>query len=213
MAKRTFPTMVNKSLEERLYHRAEFVVKRFNLEIFPLLLKFGLLDDKHIEKYLGCDTIEEIYKDALAENPSSIYALEQQAFIEELKENPEERADVWGFLRGSKSEAKSPKEAGFIFKPIPGADQRNRKLVLKALSVKNLTFSIDRELLREASIIHPTDEQIELYNMLSEFCEAYNSMTSRKPITHILSTKSDGTLYPNVHSILGATWIYDLREA
>ena len=208
MAKRTFPVVVNKNVEDGLNHYAESTVKRFNTEIFPLLLKFGLLDDKHVEKYLACDTTEAIYLDALAENPSSIYALEQEALVEELKENPKERKDVWSIFRGSITEAKNPSDEGFVFKPIPGADSRNRPIILKALSVKNLKFSIDREYLKEVSIVHPTDEQKELYSMLSDFCEAYNKKNWHKwkPINCVLFGNANG-IYPSVRNILGLSFI------
>jgi hypothetical protein len=213
MAKRTFPVVVNKDCEDGLNHYAESTVKRFNTEIFPLLLKFGLLDDKHIEKYLACDTTEAIYKDALAENPSSIYALEQEALIEEMKENPKEKRDVWRIFRGAITEAKSPKEEGFIFSPIPGADCRNRVAILKALSVKNLQFSIDREYLKKASIVHPTEKQVELFNMLSDFCEAYNKKNFHKwkPINCVLYGDANG-IHPSVHSILGLTYLYEIKN-
>ena len=213
MATKTFPVLVNQSLEDRLNHVAELTVRRFNTEIFPLLLKFGLLDDKHVEKYLACDTTEAIYKDALAENPSSIYALEQEALIEELKENPKERKDVWSIFRGTTTEAKSPSEEGFIFKPIPGADSRNRKYILKALSVKKLKFSIDREYLKEVSIIHPTEKQIELYNMLSDFCEAYNKKEFQKwkPINYVLFSNAK-EIFPSLHNILGVNYLYKIDK-
>lgn len=208
MATKSFPVVVNKSVEDGLNHLAESTVKRFNTEIFPLLLKFGLLDDKHVEKYLAADTTEAIYLDALAENPGSIYALEQEALLEELKENPKERKDVWGIFRGTKTEAKSPSEEGFIFKPIPCADSRNRKFILKALSVKKLKFSIDREYLKEVSIIHPTEKQIELYNMLSDFCEAYNKKEFQKwkPINSVLFSNAK-EVFPSLHNILGLSYI------
>ena len=208
MAKRNFPVVVNKDCESVLNRYAESTVKRFNTEIFPLLLKFGLLDDKHVEKYLACDTTEAIYLDALAENPSSIYALEQEALVEELKENPKERKDVWSMFRGTITEAKNPSDEGFIFKPIPGADLRNRKAILNALSVNNLKFSIDREYLKEVSIVHPTERQVELYNMLSDFCEAYNKKNFHKwkPINCVLFGNANG-IYPSVHNILGLSYI------
>lgn len=213
MAKRTFPVVVNENLEDGLNHTAEATVKSFNTEIFPLLLKFGLLDDKHIEKYLAANTTEAIYKDALAENPSSIYALEQEALVEELKENPKERKDVWSIFRGATTEAKSPKEEGFIFKPIPGADSRNRVAILKALSVKNLQFSIDSEYLKEVSIVRPTEKQVELYNMLSDFCEAYNKKNfyKWKPINYVLYGDANG-IHPSVHNILGLTNLYEIKK-
>ena len=212
MAKKKIPVVVNMDREEALNSRADAIVSSFQTRIYPLLLQFGLLDDKHVEKYLACDTVEAIYKDALTENPSSIYALRQQALLEELKDDPKERKDVWSIFRGSVNEVKNPEEEGFIFKAIPGADSPNRNTVIKALTVKSLAFTIDRELLKEASIVHPTDEQNEVFNMLSEFCEAYNKKNFSKKyrIERVLYLKG-GELFPNVRGILGKNWIY-LKE-
>lgn len=213
MAKKKIPVVVNMDIEEALNNRADAIVSSFQTSIYPLLFQLGLLDDKHVEKYLACDTVETIYKDALAENPSSIYALQQQALLEELKEDPKERKDVWSIFRGSVNEVKNPEEEGFIFKAIPGADSPNRNTVLKALTVKRLAFTIDRELLKEASIVHPTDEQNEVFNMLSEFCEAYNkkNFTKKYRIERVLSLKG-GELSPNVRGILGKNWIYEFKK-
>lgn len=213
MATKSFPVVVNTSLEDGLNRRAEFIVKSFKAEIYPLLLKFGLLDDNHIRKYLACDTTEAIYSDALKENPSTIYALKQQAFVEELKEDPKQRIDVWSIFRDFRSEVKSPEEDGFIFRPIPGSNHHNRFVVLKALSVKNLCFSIDREFLKEISIVKPTDEQIELYNMVKDFCEAYNNNNfyKKRCVTNLFSSNANG-IFPNIHNILGLNWIYQIKE-
>lgn len=213
MAKKKFPVVVNKRLEDSLNHKAELTAKRFQKGIYPLLMKFGLLDDLHIEKYLACDTTEAIYNDVLAENPSYITYLEQEARIEEMKENFNERRDVWEIFRGTITEAKSPKEEGFVFKPIPGAEISRRKDILKALSVRNLQIFIDRECLQEASIVHPTEEQVELYNVLSDICETFNKnnwhITKLTPCTIGISEKG---LYPILQNILGLNWCYEIKK-
>lgn len=213
MAKKNFPVVVNKRLEDSLNHRAEVTVKRFQKEIFPLLLNFGLFDDQHIEKYLGCDTTEAIYNDLLTEDPSRIFILEQEAHIEELKENLNERRDVWGIFRDSTSEAKSPKEEGFVFKPIPGAEISRRNDILKALSVRNLQFFIDREYFKEISIVHPTEEQVELYNVLSDFCETFNKKKWHitPSIFHTIGISEKG-IYPILQNILGLNWCYEIKK-
>ena len=199
MAKKKFPVVINDSKEFHLIREAEAKVKIFQKEIFPVLLTVGLLDDKHIEKYLVCDTTEAIYNDALTENPSSIYALEKEAYVEELKENPKERKDVWRIFRGDNSEANSPNKEGFVFKPLPNVGSS-----IKAISVQNLQFHIDREYFKEISIIHPTEEQVELYNVLSDFCEAYNKKNwqKKKPIRCLLVDDGKG-LRPSITEILG----------
>ena len=212
MTKKNFPVLVNTHLEDGLNRVAIATVKGFEKEIFPVLLKTGLLDDKHIEKYLSCDTVEAIYKDALIENPSSIYALEQQEIVENLKEDPKRRVDVWRIFREPSNKARSPIEDGFVFRSIPGFDARNRKGILNAISVKNLKFSIDKEYLRKISIIHPTEEQIDLYNMLLEFCEAYNKKGYHKKYDiPVLFLFSPAGISPCANSILGVTWTQRIK--
>ena len=204
MAKKNFPVVVNENKEFNLIREAEATVKKFKNEIFPLLFQVGLLDDKHVEKYLACDTTEAIYNDAITENPSSIYALEKEAYIEELKANHDEKKDVWALFREQKTGAKSPKEEGFVFKRIPHAERS----IIKAISVQNLQFHIDREYFKEISIIHPTEEQVELYNTLLEFCEAYNKKNrqNNKLIRHLIY--HDGKkIYPSLTELLGFSWI------
>ena len=63
MSKKNFPTMVNAELESALPRHARNKVKQYKQNIYPVLLQFGLLDDAHVQKYLNCGTMEEIYKD------------------------------------------------------------------------------------------------------------------------------------------------------
>ncbi len=212
MTVRTFPVLINQNLEASLNHRVEIVAKLFQSDVFPLLLTFGLLDDKHIMKYLPCDTTEEIYKDALEENPSKIYAMEQETLLENLKEDPNQRRDVWANFRGVKTEAKTPKDEGFVFRKLPCAGLHNKGIILKALTVKNLRFSIDTKYLQEVSIVKPTKEQIDIYNMLSDFCEAYNKKHFHaRPINMLIHTDERG-IYPSLHNILRLDWIYEKRS-
>lgn len=208
MTKKDFPEMVNLTLEEGLNRQARGIVKGFQTEIYPLLLQFGLFDDKHIEKYLSCETVEDIYKDALEVAPQEISKMKQKELVEELKENPKEREDVWQIFRGSRSEAKSPEEEGFVWKPIPGADFRNRKALLNALSVKDMKISINEAYLTEVSVVRPTAEQKELYNMVLEFCEAYNKNGYHKKhnIGSLFASNLKG-IYPSANSILGIQWL------
>ena len=132
MSKRQFPVMVNVAFENWLNRAAAGRAKSFQSEVYPTLFKFGLLNDEHVQKYLKSETFEDIYKDALQENAQSVYALEQKFLIENTK-NEKEREDVWGFLRDAKSEVKSPKENGFIFRRIPGSDYTYKDYVLKGI--------------------------------------------------------------------------------
>ena len=202
MSKRQFPIMVNYSFESWLNRAAAVRAKSFKTEVYPILLKFGLLDDEHVQKYLNCDTMEAIYKDALLENKQSVIALEQKAFVEEVK--PEkEREDVWRFLRDDKSEAKSPNENGFIFRRIPGSESTYNKFVLMGITVKNLEFLIDEKVYTEISTISPTDEQRECYDMMAEIFDTFNKWNAkRKKNFECFIAKENGVYVPNIRTIL-----------
>lgn len=207
--KKNFPRFVNIDLEFSLSRQAEATIKEFTKNIYPILHTFGLLDDRHITKYLACDTTEVIYKDALAENPQSVYVLQQEALIEAIKEKPEDRKDVWSILRaGSLDKETNPEDAGFVFKPIPSAGNINRVALLKAISVNNLKLSYDREYLRRVSVIQPTKEQIELYHLVCDFCADFNKMKLFKkyPINILFWSDVNG-IHANMHTITRKTFI------
>ena len=202
MSKRQFPVMVNFSFEDWLNRAAAGRAKSFKSEVYPILFKFGLLNDEHVQKYLNCDTMEDIYKDALQENAQSVYALEQKFLVENLKDE-KEREDVWGFLRDAKSEVKSPNENGFIFRRIPGSDTTYNDYVLMGITVKNLKFIVDEEVYTEISTLKPTDEQIECFEMISEMCDTFNKWNAkRKKNIENIFTKENGVYVPNIRVIL-----------
>ena len=202
MSKRQFPVMVNYSFENWLNRAAEGRAKSFKSEVYPILFKFGLLNDEHVQKYLKCDSMEDIYMDAIQENAQSVYALEQKFLLEELKDK-KEREDVWGFLRDAKSEARSPKENGFIFRRIPGSDTTYNDFVLKGISVKNLEFLIDEKVYTELSTLKPTDEQRECFDMISEMCDTFNKWNAKKKknLERFFSIEN-GVYVPNIRVIL-----------
>ena len=207
MSKRQIPIMVNCSFEEALNRAARRRAKSFKSQIYPILLKFGLLDDEHVRKYLNCDTMEVIYKDALSENRQSVMVLEQMAVVESVK--PEkEREDVWGFLRDDKSEVKSPKEDGFIFRIIPESDYTYNRLILKGISIKNLEFIIDEKIYTDIATINPTDEQKECFEMISDICDTFNKWNSKrkKHFENFFTTKN-GVYVPNINTILNTQWL------
>jgi len=207
MSKRQFPVMVNVAFENWLNRAARGRAKSFQSEVYPTLFKFGLLNDEHVQKYLKCDTFEDIYKDALQENAQSVYALEQKFLVEELK-GKKEREDVWGILRDAKSEVRSPKENGFIFRRIPGSDSTHNNLVLMGITVKNLEFIIDEKIYNEISTVKPTDEQRECYEMMSEICDTFNKWNAkRKKHIECFFDMENGVYVPNIHKILGLEWL------
>lgn len=207
MSKRQFPVMVNVAFENWLNRAARGRAKSFKSEVYPTLFKFGLLNDEHVQKYLKSETFEDIYKDALQENAQSVYALEQKFLIENSK-NEKEREDVWRFLRDAKSEVKSPKENGFIFRRIPGSDDTHNNLVLMGITVKNLEFLIDEKVYTEISTLKPTDGQRECYEMMSEIFDTFNKWNAkRKKNFESFIAMENGVYVPNIHTILGLQWL------
>lgn len=201
--------MVNCSFEEWLNRAARGRAKSFQSEVYPILFKFGLLNDEHVQKYLNSGSMEDIYKDALQENAQSVYALEQKFLVEGLK--PEkEREDVWGFIRDAKSEAKSPKENGFIFRRIPGSDSTHNNLVLMGITVKNLEFLIDETVYTDIATINPSDVQKECYGMIEEICDIFNKWnTEKKTQKNFLNffKMKNGIFYPNLNVVLNTEWL------
>ena len=72
MTKRNFPKLVDTNKLDGFTRTVNGTIRSFQKEVFPLLYKIGLLDDKHVKKYLASETMEAIYKDALIENPAYI---------------------------------------------------------------------------------------------------------------------------------------------
>ena len=207
MSKRQFPVMVNVAFENWLNRAARGRAKSFKSEVYPTLFKFGLLNDEHVQKYLNCDTMEDIYKDALQENAQSIYALEQKFLVENLK-SEKDREDVWRFLRDAKSEVKSPKENGFIFRRIPGNDTTYNDFVLKGISIKNLEFIIDEKVYTDIATVNPTDGQRECFEMMSEIFDTFNKWNvKRKKNFESFIARENGLYVPNIHTILGLQWL------
>lgn len=199
--KREMPAMVNTDREYRLNRLAERIVKDYTRRVFPILYNFGLLDDGHIKKYLGCYTTEEIYKDAMSENPGRMLDLEREAsFYGE---------DLWASIRDRTSPVESPSEEGFLFARLPG-DEPCKMVVIKALSVKDCKIHIDRKVLYEESVLYPSQESQELYALLADFCEEFERLNHKKKHLYSLLEYEGGKWRPNICGIMGR-WF--LKEA
>ena len=192
-----FPVMVNAYQAWRLPLAAKQFVEEFTGGIFPILHKFQLLDDTHIQKYLFSLSREDIYKDVLESNPELINALKQDALFE-----PER--DVWRIFRDCRSPVKSPLEDGFIFASMPMHDYSNRNFICKSLSVKDKVISVNEEFLINGCIIRPSEQQKELWALLSDFCEKFNEAGYYKKwfVNHLFNQQG-GKVVPSIEIILG----------
>lgn len=172
-------------------------VLRFCNDLKPILLRLGLWDDEHILRYLRCDSLAEIFKDAKQSDPQRIKMIRD--FAESFGET-----DFWEPLRSPDCDSpKNPEEKGFVFgEVIFGIQPKERDKVLKAIKVKGCCFSIDENILREEAVIEPTDAQLELYNMVASFCNLLrNKGVKRKTVYLLLRVGKDGYLEPSTDGI------------
>lgn len=175
-----------------LRNLANNYVLRFCNGLKPILLRLGLWDDEHIKKYLRCDSLEEVYKDAKKADPQRIKMIRE--FAESFGET-----DFWEPLRSPYCDSpKNPEEKGFVFgEVIFGIQPKEREKILKAIKVKGCCFSIDEDILREEAVIEPTQEQLELFNMVDSFCNLLrNKGVKRKTVHLLLRVGKDGYLEP-----------------
>lgn len=191
------PVMVNDYLAWKLPLAAKQFVEEFTGGVYPILHKFGLLDDEHIQKYIYSLSRKDIYEDVLRDNPEVIKGMEQDALFEPDR-------DVWGIFRDFTSPVRPPQEPGFVFAKMPMADYSNRNFICKSLSVKDKVISVNEEYLLNGCIIHPTEQQKELWALLSEFCEKFNEGGFyKKWIVNHLFNQQGGKVVPSIGIILG----------
>ena len=204
--KRVFPTIVSSFLEEEHNRVARNIVKSYKNSVYPILFRFRLWDDEHIRKYLGCTTTEEIYKDAMQENKERMLFFEQEADFN--------NEDFWKIIRDESSPVLRPNEDGFVFKKLPCFDYRDRKLIVKSLSVNNREIQIDEDILQAGSIVVPNEKQRELYNIVADFCDELKSKGfSKRYVGELLyNSHQTGRIVPNVGGILKLVLFYEKKK-
>ena len=194
-----FPVMVNAYQAWRLPLAAEQFVEEFTGGIYPILHKFGILDDEHIKRYIYSLSRKDIYEDVLRDTPDVIRGMEQDQLFE-----PER--DVWRIFRYSRSPVKTPQEEGFIFASMPMACYSNRYFICKSLSVHNKEIKIDEDFLLNGCIIKPTEKQKELWALLSDFCQKFNEGGFyKKWFANHLFIHSNKGIKPSIEMLLGRT--------
>ena len=192
--KKKLPVLVSDFKLIELNRVANRFVKNFSAKIFPLMLKYGVLDEPHIKKYLQCDTMEVIYKDAMRENPETIKRMEQMSFFCDI--------DAWADIRDCNSPVKSPNEKGFIFAPMPLKDYNYRKSIMRAISVKDGGLFVDEKILEDECIIKPTEKQEKLYEIAAEFCETLKEMGFHKRSVNSIIINTRSGIKPYISGIM-----------
>lgn len=194
-----FPIMVNAYQAWRLPLAAKQFVGEFTGGVYPMLHKFGILDDEHILRYIYSLSRKDIYEDVLRDTPDVIRGMEQDQLFE-----PER--DVWRIFRDCRSPVKTPQEEGFIFASMPLHDYTHRNFICKSLSVKDKVISVNEEFLINGCIIKPTPQQEQLWALLSDFCERFNeSGFHKKWFANHLFVHSNKGIKPSIEMILGRT--------
>lgn len=192
--KKKLPVLVSDFKLIELNRVANRFVKNFSEKIFPLMLKYGVLDEPHIKKYLQCETMEDIYRDALKENPETIKRMEQMSFFCDI--------DAWADIRDCNSPVKSPTEKGFIFAPMPLKDYNYRKSIMRAIFVKDGGLFVDEKILEEECIIKPTEKQQKLYEIAAEFCETLKEMGFHKRFVGSIIVNTRSGIKPSISGIM-----------
>ena len=201
--KKKLPVLVSDFKLIELNRVANKFVKDFSAGIFPIMLKYGVLDEPHIKKYLQCDTTEEIYKDAMRENPETIQRMEQMSIFCDT--------DAWAEIRDCNSPVKSPTEKGFIFAPMPLKDYNYRKSIMRAIFIKDGGLFVDEKILEEECIIKPTEKQQKLYEIAAEFCETLKEMGFHKKAVNSIIVNTKSGIKPTISGIMDSNMLREKK--
>lgn len=207
-----FPLCINFRKQRNLERRAELFVTQFEAGVFPVLFKFGAFDKEHIVKYMSCTTFQAIYDDFLTERPDRMAYLEQEYRFSGI--------DHWAMFRDTpKSEQNCPQKKGivppedpaFVFADLPLSDFSQREQLLGCISYsyekKHLVINYDE--VEKLCIIHPTERQLAMFEILSELCDRLKKEGfSREDISSLLyfDAKSRG-MRISLPGLLKNNWI------
>ena len=197
--KHQFPKMVQYHVEQDYNFRARIFIGQFEKYIFPLLFSLGLYDEEHIKKYLVCDTVEPIYRDAVAEQPERVRFIENEREIKQI--------DPWKQFRSPKSEVEHPSEPGFIFAEMPYGNNAVMQEVKSCIYVEKRKLRIDKKKIEDLCTVRPTDVQLAVYELVADFCDNLEKYGSRKKMANQLFSYTKDGLEPNIRGIVGRYWL------
>lgn len=190
---------VNRTREERLCYRIRKIVKQFQEGVIPLLGAYGLLDEKHVKKYLRCDSFKAIYDDIIAdEEKERLFKLLSAQGIDpekqfkyttlELPDGESEYIvsdDTNAFGHPIKLIRENTKRVEKSrWNPIPGAEYNGetdrdgkplREVLLSFISYKGGALIIDFAAIREESYYRPTEAQCKVYDAISNCLDTLKS--------------------------------------
>ncbi len=156
-------------LEGEFIYSAQALKNQYERYVLPVLSSFGLLDVKHVKKFLRASSMREVYEEALRVNGGKIVLLEQLAALQKM--------DLWkSFREPGSNEKLTPKDEGFVFAWLPysGTDeaQQRKELLAECINVSDdCKLSLDKDKLRNHATFPLSAKQRELYLLTSEYCE------------------------------------------
>ena len=172
------------------------------------------MDDDHVNKYITCESCEDIYLEIIKDpyNNSLTNYLQQtddfwmmfsgKVFYvkdDNLKEDTEPKLKI---LR--------PGDKDFEFKKLPCGLIENANLLVNTLTYKNGNFIIDKAKIEDLCVVHPTEKQQAAYDLCAQFCEDLQKIgCGDKQISQILKWDMSGNAKPNIDGIaLGSRYYF-----
>ena len=194
--KNNFPRVVNDQMETALIYTARYVVDNFNNKILPILRKYSICNDDVIRQIMKAETREAIWLAAIKTNPKMM------DFLESVANASEE--DFWKPLRHYTCKARTPREPGFVFgeMPLAGHPQWLKDKVAKAIIVKDCKVSYSPAILEDEAVFQPTDKQIKLAQLVTDFCDQLKAMGVKCYGEDIFKSRTNKYLEPDIPMML-----------
>ena len=190
---------VNRAREERFCYLTRKIVKQFQEGVIPLLGAYGLLDEKHVKKYLYCDSFKAIYDDIIADEEKerlfkllSVQGIDpEKRFKDTTLELPDGESeyivsdDTNAFGHPIKVIRENTKRVEKSrWRPIPGSEYNGetdrdgkplREVVLSFISYKGGALIINFGAIREESYYRPTEAQCKVYDTIANCIDTLKS--------------------------------------
>ena len=194
--KNNFPRVINDQMETALIYTARYVVDNFNNKILPILRKYSICNDDVIRQIMKAETREAIWLAAIQTNPRMMDFLESVAAASD--------EDFWKPLRHYMCKVESPREPGFVFSemPLAGHPQWIKDKVAKAIIVKDCKVSYSPAILEDEAVFQPTDKQIKLAQLVTDFCDQLKAMGVKCYAGNIFLSRTGEYMEPNIPMML-----------
>lgn len=189
---------LNKTREEFFIRNTRKIVKQFQEGVVPILGGYGMLDEERVQKYLRCDSFEDIYKDIIADKErAQLFKLLSLQGIEPEKrfkyttlELPEGESEyivsddtnAFGHpIKLIRQNTQRVEKSRWM--PIPGSDisgndrdgRPMREVILSFIKWKGGALQIDFAAIRAASYYQPTKAHCAVYDAIADCIDTLKS--------------------------------------